>query len=180
VVESPAIIAAAVASPPVRESAPAPAPRLDLSAVAQLCASLSRVSTAQEIEALLEDAARMLDAVGLVVWSWEPRSRVLGPSLMHGYPDDVATRFPRVRRDGDNAVAAAFRSAETRVVIGDGATTGAVVVPMLSPGGCVGVFAVELRNGGEQHETVRALATILAAQLAGLVGAAPLAEAVNG
>jgi hypothetical protein len=43
----------------------------------------------------------------------------------------------------------------------------------------VGVFALELRDGGEQRESVRALATILAAQLASLVGSAPLAEAVN-
>jgi hypothetical protein len=45
--------------------------------------------------------------------------------------------------------------------------------------GCVGVLAVELRHGDEQHECVRAFATILAAQLVTLVGSASLAEAVN-
>jgi len=38
---------------------------------------------------------------------------------------------------------------------------------------------VELQRGGEQHETVRALAMIFAAQLAILVGSARLPQAVN-
>jgi hypothetical protein len=41
------------------------------------------------------------------------------------------------------------------------------------------VLAVELRQGGEQRESVRALATILAAQLATFVGSVPLAQAAN-
>jgi hypothetical protein len=43
----------------------------------------------------------------------------------------------------------------------------------------VGVLAVELRHGGEQKESVRAVATIFAAQLATFVGSVSLAEAVN-
>ena len=38
-------------------------------------------------------------------------------------------------------------------------TGGAVVVPLMTSGGCVGVFAVELQHRGEQREPVRALAT---------------------
>ena len=57
--------------------------------------------------------------------------------------------------------------------------SGAVVVPLMTPGGCGGVLAVELRHGREQSESVRALAMIFAAQLATLVGFAPLAEAMN-
>jgi len=49
----------------------------------------------------------------------------------------------------------------------------------MAPRGCVGVLALELRDGGEQRESVRALATVMAAQLAQLVGSAPIAEAVN-
>ena len=58
-------------------------------------------------------------------------------------------------------------------------SSGAVVVPLMAPGGCVGVLALELRHGGEQSESVRAMATIMAAQLANLVGSTPMAEAVN-
>ena len=151
----------------------------DLSAAAHLCTSLGRVLDARDVAPLLEDAARILDAVGLVVWSWEPRVRALEPSVAHGYSDAVLAQFPRVRRDSDNAIAAAFRSAETRIVDSAGQATGAVVVPLMAPRGCVGVLALELRDGGEQRESVRAMATIMAAQLANLIGSAPMAEAVN-
>ena len=57
---------------------------------------------------------------------------------------------------------------------------GAVVVPLMTAGGCVGAFAVELSKGGEKRESVRALATIFAAQLATLFAyAPPMAEAVS-
>jgi hypothetical protein len=155
-------------------------PEPELLAAAQLCTSLGRALDARDIPPLLEDAARILDAVGLVVWSWEPRARALEPSVAHGYSDAVLAQFPRVRRDSDNAIAAAFRSAETRIVNSVGQATGAVVVPLMAPRGCVGVLALELRDGAEQSESVRAMATIMAAQLANLVGPAPMAEAVNG
>jgi hypothetical protein len=133
----------------------------------------------REVTPLLENAARILDAVGLIVWVWDPQTTVLRPALAHGYSDEMLAKLPRVRRDTDNATAASFRSAQTRIVSGSDATSGAVVVPLLTPGGCVGVLAVELRQGGEQKESVRALAAIFAAQLATSVGFAPLAEAVN-
>jgi hypothetical protein len=50
---------------------------------------------------------------------------------------------------------------------------------MLTPGGCVGVLALELRHGGEQRDSVRALATIFAAQLAPLVEFATLAGGMD-
>ena len=55
----------------------------------------------------------------------------------------------------------------------------AIVIPMMSPCGCIGVLAIELATGREQNETVRSLGTILSAQLAVLLGAAPLAEAAS-
>jgi hypothetical protein len=54
---------------------------------------------------------------------------------------------------------------------------GAVVVPLMTPSGCVGVFAVELPRGAEQREPVRALTTSLAAQFADLLRA-PDSDAV--
>ncbi len=150
-----------------------------LSAAAHLCTRLGQVPDTHATAPLLEDAARILDAVGLIVWYWEPRASALRPWLTYGYSDAVVAQSPRVSCDADNAVAAAFRSAETCVVNGGNRVTGAVVVPLMAPRGCVGVLALELRHGGEQRESVRALATILAAQLATLVGSAPLARAVN-
>ena len=128
---------------------------------------------------LLERAARILDAVGLIVWVWDPEATALKPALAYGYPDEVLARLPGVRRDTDNATAASFRSGQTRIVNGSDLASGAVVVPLLTPTGCGGVLAVELRQGGEQRESVRALATIFAAQLATFVGSVPLAQAAN-
>jgi len=165
-------VSASVEHEPVR-------PDTDLSAAAHLCTNLGRVLDARDVAPLLEDAAKILDAVGLIVWSWEPRARALEPAVAHGYSDAMLAQFPRVRRDSDNAIAAAFRSAETCIVMSAGQATGAVVVPLMAPRGCVGVLALELRHGGEQSESVRAMATIMAAQLANVVGSAPMAEAVN-
>jgi GAF domain-containing protein len=49
-----------------------------------------------------------------------------------------------------------------------------LVTPIITADGCVGVLAAELRPGREVREDVRALATILSAQLATVV--TPVAE----
>jgi hypothetical protein len=154
-------------------------PEIELSAIAHLCTELARVMEIREVEPLLERAGRILDAVGLVVWVWDPQATALKPALAYGYPEDVLARLPRVRRETDNATAESFRSGQTRIVNGSDLASGAVVVPLLTPTGCGGVLAVELRQGGEQKESVRALATIFAAQLATFVGSVPLAQAAN-
>ena len=164
----------------VRDSTKATSPsEPDLAAAAQLCTELGRVLEPREVTPLLEGAAKILNAVGLIVWIWDPHGTALRPALAHGYPDDVLAQLPGVARDADNATATAFRSAQTRIVNGSDLASGAVVVPLMTPGGCGGVLAVELRHGREQSESVRALAMIFAAQLATLVGFAPFAEAVN-
>ena len=103
----------------------------------------------------------------------------LDSTTVHGYSDAVLAQLPSVRRDAENAVAVAFRSAKACVVDGRHEATGAIVIPLMSPRGCAGVLALELAHGGERREHVRTLATILAAQLANMVEATPLAEAVN-
>ena len=140
---------------------------------------MARVLAIRDVAPLLESAAGILDAVGMIVWVWDPQGTTLRPALAHGYSDEVIAKLPRVRRDADNATAASFRSTQTCIVNSSDDASGAVVVPLLTPAGCVGVLAVELRQGGEQKESVRALAIIFAAQLATSVGFAPLAEAVN-
>ena len=162
------------------ESANPPSPREpDLAAAAHLCTELGRVMQTRDVPPLLEGAAKVLNAIGLIVWIWDPHGTALRPALAHGYPDDVLAQLPGVPRDADNATATAFRSAETRIVNGSDLASGAVVVPLMTPRGCGGVLAVELKHGRENNESVRALAMIFAAQLATLVGFVPLAEAVN-
>jgi signal transduction protein with GAF and PtsI domain len=74
-----------------------------------------------------------------------------------------------IHRDANNAAAAAYRSAEIRTVAGDAITNGALVVPLMTSEGCVGVLSAEMKGGGEKDESSQALATIFAAQLAMLV-----------
>ena len=74
-----------------------------------------------------------------------------------------------IHRDANNAAAAAFRASETRTVTGDASTAGAVIVPLMTSDGCVGVMSAEMKSGSEKDESAQALATIFAAQLATLV-----------
>jgi hypothetical protein len=179
--------------PPLAEVAPTPKVRpniqyqqeapdksgVDFAAVAQLCTRLARALDVCDVTPVLDEAARALRAVGLILWVGDRHGRELTPVYTHGYSDEMTAHLGRVSRDSDNAIARAFKSAEARVVDGGEATTGAVVVPLLTPSGCAGVLALELRHGGERLECVRAAATILAAQLATLVSAPVLAEAVG-
>ncbi len=152
-------------------------PELDLLAAAQLCTDLGRVESAGEVQPLLQEAARILDAIGLIIWVWDPQPAELRPALAHGYSDKVLAQLPTVKRDTDNATAAAFRSGQTCAINGSDLASGALAVPLLTPAGCAGVLAIELPHGSEQAKSVRAVATIFAAQLAQLTTAAQPAAA---
>ena len=141
----------------------------DLLASAHLCTELGQVHAMRDAAPLLERAVGILDAVGLIVWVWDSQTNELAPVMAHGYSDRVLAQLPKVRCDDDNATAAAFRSARTCVVSGSQLVSGAVVVPLMTPGGCVGVLAIELKHDSVQQESVRALVTIFAAQLARFV-----------
>ncbi len=176
VIPAETMLASTEAPQPIETSASAPAtsaelPQPDLFAVAHLCTELGRVDRTSDVAPLLQEAARILDAVGIVVWISDPDATELFPALAHGYSDHVLAQLPRVGRDTNNATAAAFRSAQTCIVNGSGLVSGALVIPLLTPVGCEGVLAIELQHGREEREPVRALATIFAAQLATLIGA---------
>ena len=148
----------------------------DLVAAARLCTALSRVDQRSEMAPLLAEAAVILGAVGLIIWVWDPHAAELRPVLAHGYPEMVLSKLPVVTRTSDNATAAAFRSAEACVVEGSDSASGGVAVPLMTPGGCGGVLALEVPNGREQIGAVRAVITIFAAQLARWIRAERQAE----
>jgi hypothetical protein len=150
----------------------------DLLAAAELCTELARADTTRDVDPLLKEAVRILDALGLVVWVWNLRAGELRPALAHGYSDKVLAQLPAVTCDADNATAEAFRSAQMCTVNGSDLASGALVVPLMTPAGCVGVLAIELQHGAERRGSTRALVTIFAAQLARLV-APPPADAVD-
>jgi hypothetical protein len=163
----------------LRPSLPAPPAEspVDLRATAELCTDLARVTDTKDLPGLLDRAARILDASGLVLWVADPAGFELLPTVAHGYAPHVLGRMGTVKRDGDNATAAAFRTGRLQVVAGTSGEPGALIAPLLTLAGCVGVLSVEVRNNREKHESVRAATTIVAAQLATLVSAAPAAAA---
>ena len=148
----------------------------DLLAVARLCTELGRVQCTEDVQSLLQEAAGILDAIGVIVWGWDELAGGLRPALAHGYSDTVLAQLPAVRPDADNATAAAFRSGEVCAINGSDETSGALVAPLLTPGGCAGVLAIELPHGSEGKSSVRAVVTIMAAQLSQLMGAEQPAE----
>jgi len=160
------------------EVAPAPF-EPDLSVIAQLCSRLSRVDETVEMAPLLQDLAAAIDAVGLMVWVWDSQSASLTATLQHGYPDEILAQLPNLSREARNATAAAFRTAQTCIVSGGDAVSDAMVVPLMTREGCVGVLAMELPTGSARSESIRATATILAAQMARVVGAGRPVSASN-
>jgi hypothetical protein len=81
-------------------------------------------------------------------------------------------------RSADNAAAAAYRTGALQTVMArPGTLLGAIVAPLLSADGCIGALTAEVRDGGETSEQVQALASIFAAQLAGILAASSTAAA---
>jgi hypothetical protein len=148
-----------------------------LRAASLLCTDLGRVSDVEELRELVGRAAGMMDASGLIVWTGAADGSQLFPSLSHGYAPDLMSRLPPLARSADNAAATAYRTGQLQIVLArPGASSGAIVAPVLSPAGCVGVISAEIRGGGETSEGVQALAAIFAAQLAGVLHTTPQAH----
>lgn len=179
--------AAAGEPPAVPEPIPLPAPDvtieatpgLDLQLAARICTDFSRIEEIGQIPPLLQDSTRLLRAIGLIVWVWEGSTSELTPMFTQGYSEYVLTLLPRVSRESDNATAAAFRTAQTTVVTSTEHTSGALVVPLLSPAGCIGALAIELTDGAERQQPVRALANFMAAELTRLINRARPLEIPN-
>jgi CHASE3 domain sensor protein len=168
VVTKPAV--AEAAPPAAPDPPPESKPVVDLDRVATLCRELARVPDTQALPALLERTAAVLDASGLVVWIADPDGRELAPILIHGYPPKLAMRLGTIARDAENVTASAFRTGLLQTVKGDAFSEGAIAVPLVAASGCVGVMAAEMKNGGEQQGPLLAAASIVASQLATLVG----------
>jgi len=167
VAPEPSAVAAAVDAEPLR-------------AAAELCTDFARLIDSHELPALLERAAGLLDASGLIVWIADPPRQRLQPLLTHGYPASALARLPVIPREADNATAAAYRGGRVEVVFSNASSPGAIAVPILTGDGCVGVMAAEVRHGRETSETLPALARIVAAQLAAVVAIAPAQDERTG
>ena len=171
------------AEPPAVDSGPpreAPTLEKDLNALATLCIALGRAEDQEAVSGILQDAGRMLGARGVILWVWDSVRACLSPAIAHGYSEQLLQQLAGVARSTDTAIAGAFRTAQARVVEGGGRrATGAFVTPLLTPGGCAGVLAIEFGNGAEQREYIQAFVTILGAQLASLLPASSIDAAAN-
>lgn len=144
-----------------------------LKAAADLCTDFGRVNGVDQLNMLLGRAAQMMDASGVIVWVGDSSGGDLRAVLAHGYPPQVLSRMPAVPRSDHNAAAAAYRTGQLQIVMSRPGASGAVVAPLVSSEGCIGALTAEVRAGGEASDSVQALATIFAAQLAGVLAVAP-------
>ena len=166
-----------VAPDPVLVQAAPPVPvatsAFSLQPLAELCTGFSRVRDAGDVKLLLEQAAELMHARGVIVWLGSTGGADLRPVLAHGYSDSTLARIPTLARSADNAAATAYRTGEVQVVRSrPGASQGAIVAPLLSADGCIGALTAEIRDREEERDSTRAVATILAAQLAGVLASA--------
>ena len=145
-------------------------PATDLGGLASLCTDLARVIDTHQLPSLLDRASTVLDARGIILWIADPDGRELNPIVVHGYPAQLVNRLGTIDRDAENATAAAFRTSLLQTVNADAQSNGAIVAPLVTPAGCVGVMAAEVRPNGQREESRLAAAAIVAAQLATLVG----------
>jgi hypothetical protein len=157
-----------VVEPSLAPTGPAP---IDLGDAAAVCTEFSRLSSVDGLPRALARAADVLDANGLIVWLGAGEE--LFAATAHGYSAAALAHFGPIPRTGENATAAAWRSAEVRTVGGDSRRNGAIVAPLIGPAGCFGVLAAEVRAGREEDASARAVASMIAAQLSAIVAPGP-------
>ena len=143
-----------------------------MKAAADLATDFCRVRDLDDLSGILTRAAEAMDATGLVVWIGNLTGDDLRPLLAHGYSEQTLSRMPPVARTDTNAAAAAYRSGRLQIVVSTPTSSGALVAPILVPGGCIGALSAEFRSG-ETSDSLQSLATILAAHLATILATVP-------
>lgn len=161
---APAPVPAAVATPAATTFVTA-----SLAEAADLCSDLARVADGRDVPALVERAAKVLDAKGVVLWVTDPSGAILKPSVTHGYTDKVLARLGPLLIDSDNVTTLAYRSMRPQAITSQvPGHAGALAVPLITANGCVGVFAAEIKQNRSGSELMP-LAKIIAAQFAALM-----------
>ena len=163
-----------VADTPER-TAPEPlvTPGLDLVTAAAVCGDLARLADGTAIGSLLERAASVLGASGVIVWVTGDDRSALYPVASFGYDERLVARVGSIPERADNITAQAFRAADLRASRAAGAAPAALAVPLVGPAGAVGVLSAEVPGVATIEAPRAALARIFAAQLATLVASLP-------
>ena len=155
-------------------------PAVDLAASADLCTAIARVDSAAGLATLLDRTTTLLDAAGLVLWMQSGDDLVAVAA--YGHAADARARMGTLQRDAEHAVARAWREGQVQLVQGDEGTHSAIMAPITGPGGCNGVLAVDVKDGRQNDQAMRAVVLMLAAQLANVVAGpgAPLDARATG
>ena len=165
---------------PVQSSTPftLDQPALDLVPAAELCADIARADDGQTLAALVDRAATVIGAAGIVVWLDGGNSELV-PVLVHGYGPHARGLLGTLPLAEENITTRAWHSGQPQWVDGDARSRGAIAAPMFQGVRRTGVLAVELAEGAKAGALPRALTGILAAQFATAVSpqAAPAAAA---
>jgi hypothetical protein len=147
----------------------------DLQAAANVCTAIARLTNAEDLPRLLQQAAAVIDASGVVIWM--AAGEELFAAAAFGYPPQVIQKLGPINRSAINATASAWRTNTLQAVPGGQDGRGALAAPMLGPDRCVGVLAVELGIGHDPDAARRAVTMMFAAQLAAALAAWPAASA---
>jgi hypothetical protein len=149
-----------------------------VASIAHLCTTLGCARTQTQVADVLRELSTIVGASAVVLWVWDAVAQTLYPIVICGYAGEAA-RIPAVDPKADNAIAAAFNSAQFCVVKGAHGSSGAVAAPLLTTAGCAGVLALEFENSGEQRRDIQSLISILSAQLATLMRTLPIGGTVK-
>ena len=167
-----AAISASVEAAPTEAPAPAAMPPgVDLIPAAELCAEIARADSGETLATLVDRAAGVIGASGLVVWL--EGSDALVPALAHGYGPHAQGLLGRLPFSEENVTTRAWHSGELQWVDGSMRTRAALAAPMFQGPRRTGVLAVELADGTVASPLTRALTSILAAQFAAAVSPQP-------
>jgi len=172
-------IAAVADAPAVQPSTPIEPvlPAIDLVPAAELCAEIARADSGEALAALVERAAGVIGASGVVVWLASGDELV--PVLTHGYGPHARGLLGTLPLAEENVTTRAWHSGDVQGVEGDARLRAALAAPMFQGPRRTGVLSVELIDGVKPDALPRALTRILAAQFATAVSPQPEAAATT-
>ena len=126
----------------------APRPNLALDPAAALCTDIARAETAAALDALVDRAAGMLGAAGIVIWLKGSQDELV-PAVVHGYGPEAHARIGSLPLSDANLTTRAWHSGVLQSAAGDGRGRAALAAPLFQGAQPTGVFAVELASGSD-------------------------------
>ncbi len=143
------------------------APSLD--DTVDVCVDIARLLDGRDLPAILTRAASAIDAKGLVLWVVDEHGQTLRASMAHGYSDRMLARLGHLPVSADNVTSLACRTLQPQMVPGAAqGNSGALAVPLISTGGCVGVLSAEVSGSSANGHQI-SVARLIAAQLSSVI-----------